>query len=145
MTTATQIINGAAEEIGVKTAEIALQSEDFQIILDRMNDMLSEWADLGRTPSFVDVSDGADTVSIDRNAVAAAKYNLAIRCASAFSKIVTPTLSALASDSLKNLQTSVNHIGKVAFPDTLPTGSGNDCPDSFNEDRFFPANQMENF
>ena len=145
MTTATQIINGAAEEIGVKTAEIALQPGDFQVILDRMNDMLSEWADLGRAPSFVDVSDGADTVSIDRNAVAAAKYNLAIRIAPSFGRVVTPTLTALAGGTLNNLRTSVNHIGKVAFPDTLPTGSGNDCPDSFNEDRFFPSNQPENF
>ena len=145
MTTATQIINGAAEEIGVKTAEIALQPGDFQVILDRMNDMLSEWADLGRTPSFVDVSDGADTVSIDRNAVAAAKYNLAVRIAPSFGRIVTPALMALAGGTLNNLRTSVVHIGKVAYPDTLPLGSGNECPDSFNNDGFFPNNEKENF
>ena len=42
MTTANQIVNGAAEEIGVKTAEMPLEASDAQVILDRMNDMLTE-------------------------------------------------------------------------------------------------------
>ena len=40
MTTALQICESAAEEIGVKTAEIALEDADFQVLFSRMNDML---------------------------------------------------------------------------------------------------------
>ena len=110
-----------------------------------MNDMLTEWADLGRTPSFVEVFNGSDTVSVERNAVAAIKYSLAIRIAPTFGRVVTPALAALAETTLKNLQISEVFIGEVDYPDSLPTGSGNDCSDLFNEERFFPSNKKENF
>lgn len=142
MTTALQIINGATEEVGVKTAENALEAADYQVALDRMNDMLSEWADTGLTPAFVTVSNTTDTVHIDRNAVGAAKYNLAMRIAPAFQRVVTPMLRELARDTLNALETSAVHIGPVALPDTLPTGSGNDC---LTDTRFFDQNKVENF
>ena len=145
MTTVKQIVDGAAEHIGVKTAEIPLQPDDFQVILNNMNDMLSEWADIGLTPAFQEVSDSTDIVSIDRNAVSAVKSNLAILIAPSFQKIVTPALAAISESTLTRLRASVVHIGQVAYPDTLPTGSGNDCQDSFRDDRFFPTNKTENF
>lgn len=145
MTTANDIVVGAAEEIAVKTAEISLESEDFQVILNRMNDMLEEWADEGLTPSFKSVSDSSDTVNVERSSVAAIKYNLAVRCAPAFQKLVSPELEALAESTLNRLKASVVFIGDPAFPDTLPQGSGNDCPDRFRQDRFFGPNKSENF
>lgn len=145
MTTATQIINGAAEHIGVKTAEISLEPNDFQVILDNMNDMLTEWADLGLTPAYQEVFNGSDVVAIDRNAVSAVKSNVAILIAPSFQKVITPALAAVARTTLARLETSVVFIGEVAYPDTLPTGSGNDCQDSFRDDRFFPTNKKENF
>ena len=99
MTTAAQIVDGAAEEIGVKTAEIALEAADAQSILNRMNDMLLEWADSGLTPAFIEVFNLSDTVNVDRNAVAAVKFNLAIRCASAFQKVITQSLALSASST----------------------------------------------
>lgn len=145
MTTATQIINGAAEHIGVKRAELALQPGDFQVILDNMNDMLTEWADLGLTPAYQEVFNGDDVVAVDRNAVSAVKSNLAILIAPSFQKVVTQALGIIARTTLSKLETSVVFIGEVAYPDTLPTGSGNDCQDSFRDDRFFPTNKKENF
>lgn len=147
MTTAAQIVDGAAEEIGVKTAEIALEPEDAQIIFTRMNDMLSEWADSGITPGFKEVFDLTDTVDIDRNAVAAVKYNLAIRCAPAFKKTVSSALAAISGSTLDRLMASNSFID-VQFPDTLPVGSGNsqcDDNDNFFNNRFFPTNKKENF
>lgn len=145
MTTAAQIVDGAAEEIGIKTAEIALEAADAQSIFNRMNDMLSEWADLGLTPGFNEVSNLTDTVEIDRNAVSAAKYNLGIRCAPSFQAIVTPALAELARATKEALETSTAYIGEVAYPDTLPLGSGNECNGYDLDNRFFPANKTENF
>jgi len=142
MTTALQIINGATEKIGVKTAESNLEAGDFQSVLDEMNDMLSEWADSGLTPAFVTVSNSTDTVAIDRNAVGAAKSNLAIRIAPTFQRVITPSLAQSASDMLSKLETSVVNIGTVAYPDSMPTGSGNDC---LTDTRFFDQNKIENF
>ena len=145
MTTALQIINGAAEELFVKTAETALQPEDYQMFLDRMNDLGAEWADIGLTPAFVPVSNSTDTVNINRNAVGAMKFALAIRSASVFQRVVSQSLGESARNSFNRLSASVNNITDVAYPDTLPTGSGNDCGSIFTEDRFFPSNSNENF
>lgn len=145
MVTALKLCEGAAEEIDVKTAEAALEADDFQVILDRMNDMLLEWADSGLTPAFTEVIDGSDTVNIEPNARAAVKYALAIRCAPAFQKPISAGLVENARDSLQRLEASTAYIGPVAYPDTLPLGSGNECGDFFNDDRFFPVNKRENF
>jgi len=145
MTTARQIVNGAAEEIGVKTAEIALEPADFQAIFDRMNDMLLEWADIGLTPAFNEVFNGDDTIEVDANARGAIKYALAIRSAPSFQKPITAGLAENAADSLARLEASTDFIGEVALPDTLPIGSGNQCPDNNIDQRFFPSGQKENF
>ena len=145
MTTARQIVNGAAEELGVKTAEITLEPDDFQTILDRMNDMLLEWADAGLTPAFIEVFNGSDTVLIDNNARAATKYSLAARCAPSFQKPLTQALLLLRDESVQKLEASTDFIGEVAYPDTLPLGSGNRCPDDDIDQRFFPAGKKENF
>ena len=145
MTTVLQIVNGATEKLGVKTAESALEAGDFQVVLDEMNDLLTEWADIGLTPAFVEVGNSTDLVNIDRNAVSAVKNALAIRIAPSFQRIVTSALAEIARDSLSRLEASQVFIGEVAYPDTLPTGSGNTCGDTFNDQRFFPQNQKENF
>ncbi len=145
MTTVLQIVDGAAEKLGVKTAESDLESGDFQVIVNEMNDLLTEWSDSGLTPAFKEVTESTDTVDVDRNAVSAIKNALAIRIAPSFERIVTQALAKNASDTLQRLQSSVVFIGEVAFPDTLPTGSGNNCAGSFQNDRFFPSNKKGNF
>lgn len=144
MTTAIQIVNGAAEEIGVKTAEMPLEASDAQVILDRMNDMLMEWADEGLTPEFDEVTSLTDTVYVDRSAVAAIKFNLALRIAPTFQRPTGQDLFNLARESKQRLEASTDYIGSVALPDTLPTGSGNDCGYLY-DDRFFSQNDKENF
>ncbi len=145
MTTARQIVNGAAEEVGIKRAEITLESADAQVIFDRMNDLLVEWADTGLTPAFTIVADLDDDVNIDSNAKGAVQYALAIRIAPTFQKVISPDLRILARETLEALERSVVHIGEVALPDTLPTGSGNDCGQIFRDDRFFDTNKKVNF
>lgn len=145
MTTVLQIVNGSAEKLGVKSAESALEAGDFQVIVDEMNDMLTEWADNGLTPAFKEVTESDDIVDVDRNAVSAIKNNLAIRIAPSFQRVVQPSLALIASTSLQTLEASVIFIGQVALPDTLPSGSGNDCSNIFSNDRFFPQNKKVNF
>lgn len=145
MATALDICSSAAEEIGVKTAEIALEEGDFQIIFSRMNDMLLEWADIGLTPEFQEVQFGTDEVNVQPNARAAVKLNLALRCAPAFQKPITADLAALSASALDRLYVSTDFIGEVAYPDTLPMGSGNQCSDNDIDQRFFPNGKRENF
>ena len=145
MTTVLEIVNGAAEKLGVKTAESALEASDFQLIVNEMNDLLSVWADKGLTPAFKEVTASTDTVDVDRNAVSAIKSALAIQIAPSFERIVTQALAMIARQSLADLEISTDFIGEIAYPDTLPTGSGNDCGDTAIDRRFFTQNKKETF
>jgi hypothetical protein len=58
---------------------------------------------------------------------------------------VSNALVKIASDKLATLEASVSYIGPVAYPDTLPLGSGNDCGNFYDDNRFFPENKTENF
>ena len=145
MTTARQVVNRAAEEIGVKTAEAELEPADAQVIFDRMNDILIEWADTGLTPAFVEVFSLDDEIGVDRHAIGAASYALAMRIAPSFQRLVTPDLRDSANTTLQALERSVVHIGDIALPDTLPVGSGNECGEIFRNDRFFSTNKKVNF
>lgn len=143
MTTVLQIVNATAERLGVKTAEIPLEGADYQVILDELNDMLSEWADSNITPSFTEVSNSTDTVNIERDAVGAVKANLAVRIAPVFQRPVSPALASSATTTYNRLLSSTVFIGEVAYPDTLPVGSGNECWEY--DQRFFNENKSENF
>ena len=145
MTTAQQIIDGAAVKATIKTAELDLEAFEAQQILDDMNDMLVEWADIGLTPTFSEVTNLTDTVDIDRNAVGAVKDALSIRIAPSFSKLITQGMVLNANASRSRLEASQIFIGEVAYPDTLPTGSGNDCADTAIDRRFFTQNTKDNF
>ena len=145
MATALDICSSAAEEIGVKTAEIALEDADFQTFFSRMNDMLLEWDDIGVIVGYTEVLNGDDTVNIDRNAIGAVKYNLAIRLAPSFQKLVTAALAAIAGGTLEVLMASSTDLSNIAYPDTLPLGSGNQCANNDTDRRFFPNNKTDNF
>ena len=144
MPTMREVVQDAMEEIGVKTAEVTLTSDELQSGIRRCNDMLTEWADIGIVPSFNEVTNGDDLINVDRNAVGCVKYNLAIRLAPSYQKVVGPALAAIASGTLEMLMASNTDLSNIAYPDTLPMGSGNRCSDdSFRE--FFPANKKSNF
>ena len=145
MTTAQQIIDGAAVKATIKTAELDLEAFEAQQILDDLNDMLVEWADIGLTPTFSEVTNLTDTVDIDRNAVGAVKDALSIRIAPSFSKPITQGMVLNANASRSRLEASQIFIGEVAYPDTLPTGSGNDCSETSIDRRFFTQNTKDNF
>jgi hypothetical protein len=107
--------------------------------------MLTEWDDLGIITGYNPVLNGADTLEVDRSAVGAIKFKLAIRLAPSFQKAVTPALMVNADDSFARLEASSAYIGEVAYPDTLPIGSGNQCPNINTDRRFFSNNKTENF
>ncbi len=145
MTTMREVVQDAFEEIGVKTAEVALTNDELQSGIRRCNDMLLEWDDIGTIVGYNEVLNGDDVIEVDRNAVGAIKYNLAIRLAPSFQKVITPALVALSTTTLDTLMASNTNIGEITYPDTLPMGSGNECRDYDTDRRFFPSNQPDNF
>jgi hypothetical protein len=140
-----EVVEDAFEEIGVKTAEIPLTDDELQAGIRRCNDMLTEWDDLGIIVGYNPVLLGDDVLEVDRSALGAIKLKLAIRLAPSFQKPITAALAANAEESFNRLEASGAYIPDTPFPDTLPIGSGNECPDSHLDDRFFNANKKENF
>lgn len=136
---ALRFVESAAEEIGVKTAEITLESADAQVILSRMNDMLFEWRYLELTPRFEELLNLQQDVAIDPEANGAVKYNLALRIAPAFQRIISPDLRDLANTSRSTLEIITFTPIMVDYPDSLPIGSGNECNRN-NSRRFFTPN-----
>lgn len=145
MATMLEVVQDALEDLGVKTAEIELTNDELQSGIRRANDMLAEWADIGLTPGYSPVYAGSDTLNVDANAVGAIKSSLAILLAPSYQRVVSPALAAIAAEKMRRLENSTSFIGEVAYPDTLPLGSGNECGGFYEDPRFFPANKKENF
>lgn len=139
------IVQDAFEEIGVKTAEVPLTDDELQSGIRRCNDMLLEWDDIGIIVGYSEVLNGDDFVNVERNAIAAVKYNLAIRLAPSFQKLVSAALAAIAGGTLEVLMASGTDLSNIAYPDTLPLGSGNQCASNDTNQRFFPNNKPDNF
>lgn len=145
MTTMRVIVEDAFEEIGVKTAEVELTGDELQSGIRRCNDMLTEWNDTGIIVGYNEVLNGDDTVNIERNAIGAVKYSLALRLAPSFQKPITTALVTIANSTLEALMASSSDLSNIAYPDTLPLGSGNQCGSNDTNQRFFPNNKMDNF
>lgn len=145
MTTMLEVVNDAFEEISVKVAEQALQSDELQSGIRRCNDLLTSWDDIGYIVGYNPVFNGDDDLGIDASTVRAVKANLAVKLAPSFQKPVTLDLRLEANESLDLLINANIFIGKVEFPDTLPLGSGNQGCDFDTDMRFFNNNKDENF
>jgi len=145
MITMREVVSDSFEELGVKTAEVPLTDDELQSGIRRCNDMLLEWDDIGIITGYNELLNGDDVLNVDRSAIAAIKYNLAIRLAPSFQRVVGNALVALASGTMEILMASNSDLSNVAYPDSLPLGSGNQCASNDTDRRFFPNNKTENF
>lgn len=145
MTTMREVVQDAMEDIGVKAAEISLTPDELQSGIRRLNDMLAQWDQLGIIVGYNPVTNGDDVLELDPAAIAAAKAKLAIKLAPSYSKVITPGLVENARESMDMLEIMNSHIGEIAYPDSLPLGSGNSCGGTYVDQVFFNANKKSNF
>ncbi len=139
-----EVVQDAFEEIGVKTAEVALTSDELQSGIRRCNDMLTEWAQAGSLAGYNPVFDGDDTIEADISAIGAIKYNLAVRLAPSYQKQVSMALATVADTTLSSLRAANTDLSNIPYPDSLPMGSGNTCK-SYTNRNFYPTNKRINF
>lgn len=145
MTTMREVVEDAMEDITVKKAEVALTNDELQSGIRRLNDMLAQWNELGIIVGYNPVTNGDDTLELEPAAIAAVKAKLAIKLAPSYSKPITAALAENASEAMTMLAIANSNIGEIAYPDTLPIGSGNECSDYGTYDRFFNQNKTSNF
>lgn len=145
MATALEIIERAFSIMGEKAEETTLESSEAQDALDTLNDLGLEWEMSGANLGFAAVANLADELRIPRPAESAFKYGLAVRLAPEYGISLSPEHVAIANETKRALMRNFKRPLQVAMPDTLPTGSGNDCESDFYTDRFFSQNKNENF
>jgi len=145
MATLREIVQDAFEEIGVKKAEVELESDELQSGIRRCNDLLTSWDAIGYIIGYNVVTDPDVVLELEPAAISAVKYNLAARLAPSYQKQVTQELAAIAGDTFNILINQNIFIGDVAYPDSLPLGSGNTGCNTETDRRFFNNNQDENF
>ena len=145
MITMRELVQDSFEEIGVKKAEVDLTDDELQSGIRRANDLLVSWDAIGYIVGYNPVFNGDYTLELEPAAISAVKYNLATRLAPSYHKQVTIELATIASDSFNILINQNIFIGEVAYPDTLPLGSGNRGCNSDTDARFFNGNDKENF
>lgn len=145
MATMREVVEDAMEDITVKKAEIALTDDELQSGIRRLNDMLAQWNELGIIVGYNPVTNGDDVLELEPSAIAAAKAKLAIKLAPSYSKPITSALAENAREAMDMLAAANAHIGEIAYPDTLPIGSGNQCPSTSEYQRFFNSNKTDNF
>jgi len=143
--TGIELITDALEELGYKSAESPIESDDIRVALRRLNLMLEEWEGTGRHLGFTRILKPADEVSIPSWAENPVMLNLAGRLAAPMRMPITSELAASISAANSNLLKKTALIGKVKFPDTLPIGSGNNCDYGNFRETFFPEGEVKNF
>ena len=110
MTTSADIISGALKHLGIRAAESPLTAAEVQDGLEDLNDMGAEWEESGLRMGFEPNLDANATLNLPRSAIAAFKANLAVRIAAQYSRLVPPTLSALANDTISRSGTRTPDI-----------------------------------
>jgi len=138
------IIEGALKHLGVLVAETTVTSAETQDGLNDLNDMGEEFEVSGISVGYVSSLDVNAQLELPRSAVAAFKAELALRLAPQYERVVSPALARLAATTRSALLRVTQTNIKVELPDTLPIGSGNECPDITNR-QFFKQNSIRNF
>ena len=145
MASGADIVNGALRKLGVNPSDSAITGQEMLDGIESLNDMLIEWENSGIVLGFAPIADSANTIRVPRGTEGAIKANLAGRLASDYSKQISPALAAEISASTDNMLRIITKPLDVEFPDTLPLGAGNQCIDISEDQRYFPANNEENF
>lgn len=145
MATGSDIVNGALRKLGVNPSDSAITGQEMLDGIESMNDMLIEWENSGLVLGFSPIADPADTIRVPRGTENAIKANLAGRLASDYSKQISVALAGEIAASSDNMLRIISKPVDVEYPDTLPSGSGNQCFDTELDRRFFPLNNDENF
>ena len=144
MTTSLDLIDGGLKLVGIKAAETPIEATEAQDGLTVLNDMMAELEEDGIKIGFIANTDVNAEIFVPRSTHSGIKALLAARMAVEYGKIVSPALAAMVISSQRSLAKFALRSLEVAFPSTLPLGSGNDC-DSFSDRRFFPERQDVDF
>ena len=133
MATASDIAGAALRKLGIRSSETPIEADEMADALETLNDM-------GEAHSwFQAVADSSTELNIQRRAIGPLKSLLAEKLAPEYTAAsITPNLQNEFNEAWRTIYMITNGDLNVAFPNTLPVGSGNQgCNSYLLENRFF--------
>ena len=124
-----QFVTGAFEEIGLASYVFALQPQDLETALRRLDAMMAEWNANGirlgyPLPGSPESSDLDAESGVPDSANEAIITNLAIRLAPGFGKTLNALTAATAKTGYNTLLSRAAMPAQMQFPASLPSGAG---------------------
>ena len=141
--TAAIIAKDILQELVVQGAESDLTADETQTTIRYMNRYMAKLAGDGINLGYTKVSNLGDLITIPDGAIMGLIKNVAIQLAPQYDVPVSNDLAMAARDGLITMRNLGSRINEMAYPDTLPTGSGNETFQYSQDDHFFPDRQNE--
>lgn len=137
--TAGAIVRDALTELTVQGNEQTVQAVELNTGIRYLNRMMAALDANGIKLGYTVVNAPNDVLTVPAGVIEGIVYNLALRLASGYDIAVSPSLAQSAADGMQVMENIGINIGKVAFPSTLPIGSGNEnFAGSYDSDPFYP-------
>jgi len=133
MAKASQVTKAILQEILVHGAESELEAVEFQ------DTYMTAQAANGINLGYTVVSDLGDDITVPAGALQGIISNVAVMIAPQFGAQVDQALIAKAKVGLNAMRKLGITIQPMAYPSTLPVGSGNEGDGNFSNDHFFPG------
>lgn len=123
--TVKEVVTDALEDILEQSSEEPIEASDMRAGIRYLNDMMFMLDAKGVSLGFTRVSSGGDIVTVADGAIAGMKALLALALAPKFDSTPSQDLRVTARDGLMAMRELSGGIDPVAYPGTLPRGSGN--------------------
>ena len=125
MATGEQYIKRALIKAGIRSAESPITADEIQDGLEQFNDMMSSQEAAGLVLGFTRLTNATESVTIPDHAQGAVKAALAVYLSAEYGRQASPVLVAEAANLYTQVRRVIVKIPAVAYPSTLPLGSGN--------------------
>lgn len=109
--------------------------------LESLNALMMEWDSMGRRLGYLNPAAVDEDTGLPDWSTQAVQKALAVRLAPMVEKPVSNELLLAERETKRNLVKRLVRRPRAVMPETLPTGSGNDC--SYRGDRFYAGNPAE--
>lgn len=120
-----EIVTDVLDDLAVHQSEAPIESDDANIVIRAMNDLMAMWQAVGIYLGYTEVNNMGDIVTVPNGALMGIKGNLAIIVAPKFNKTASNDILMKAEAGYKAILSLSVDTTESAYPDTLPVGSGN--------------------
>ena len=136
MATAAQLLKAAMQELLVQDVEAPLEPSEYQDAIFYLNNFMFDLDANGIALGFTEVSNLGDAITVPPGAIQGIIKNLAVVLAVQYDVSVPPELYQQAREYMGTLEKLGIANGSIAFPSTLPIGSGNE-KNNFNNSHYY--------